>query len=212
MVTNILITAGPTWVALDNTRVISNIASGKTGALLAGAFRRLGDNVTLVAGEAEFGCVDKKVRVIRFKFFKELSGIVIKELKSRKYKIIIHSAAVSDYQPRKVFNKKIESGKNKLQIELVPTPKIISLMRRVAPCAFLVGFKFEPGAKKNLLLGEARQLLIKSGVDLVVANTIIKGTYRAYILNKTLVEGPFTSKDSMVRNLVKMIHREKKNI
>ena len=90
----ILITAGPTWVAIDDVRVISNIATGTTGALIAAQARKLGLEVTLVCGPCELKICEAAVRVKRFTFFDELRALLRNELHRTRYDIIIHSAAV----------------------------------------------------------------------------------------------------------------------
>ena len=65
----VLITAGPTWVAIDNVRVISNIATGETGKILAEKLASMGAKVTLLIGPGDLCCLKKNIRLIRFKFF-----------------------------------------------------------------------------------------------------------------------------------------------
>lgn len=200
-----MITAGPTWVPIDNTRVISNIATGETGILLAKELQSLGAKVTLLLGPVNSCCVNKKIRLLHFKFFDELRDLVIKELKANKYDVLVHSAAVVDYRPSIVSKEKIKSGKNFLRLNLVPTQKIIDAMRRISPSSFLVGFKFEPGVNKSTLLKRANILLCRSDLDLVVANNICKNKYQAYIVNKHRIFGPFQSKRNLITNLTKAI-------
>ena len=201
----VLITAGPTWVPVDNTRVISNIATGETGILLAKELQKLGAKVTLLLGPVNSCCLNKKIRLLHFKFFAELKDFVTKELKARKYDLLVHSAAVADYQPSVVKREKIKSGKKVLRLNLIPTQKIIDLMRKASPYSFLVGFKFEPGVNKKMLLKRANILLCRSDLDLVVANNICKNRYQAYIVNKHKAFGPFQSKRILITNLTKAI-------
>jgi len=77
---SVLITAGPTWVAIDSVRVISNTATGETGTLLAERFAQQGAKVTLLLGPVSNCCLNKKIRVINFKFFDELRDKLIREL------------------------------------------------------------------------------------------------------------------------------------
>lgn len=201
----ILITAGPTWVTIDNVRVISNIATGRTGILLANEFIDRGARVTLVLGPVIDKNINKKVRVVAFRFFDQLKEIVIKEIKSKKYDILIHSAAVSDYKPKAADVKKIKSGIKNFKLALEPTPKIIERFKELRRGAFLVGFKFEPGAGKSALLAEASGLIERSKADLVVANTVNKNGYKAYIVSNHKTAGPFLNKELLAANLVKEI-------
>ncbi|MFH1441140.1 MAG: phosphopantothenoylcysteine decarboxylase [Candidatus Omnitrophota bacterium] len=201
----ILITAGPTWVPIDNVRVISNTATGQTGILLSEKLRKLGAKVTLVLGPVADKTVDKGIKVIRFCFFDEFKKVVISELEKHKYNAVIHSAAVSDYKPKKVYSQKIKSGINNLQIILKPTPKIINLIRRIDSSLFLVGFKYELGITKKGLLTRAGNLNKRLNPGLTVANTIRGNRYEAYIMNKQTVSGPFREKNKMADGLLIMI-------
>ena len=204
----ILITAGPTWVPIDKVRVISNIASGETGILLAKKFIELGAKVTLLLGPAELAYLSNDFKLIRFRFFDELKDALFRELKTKKYDIVIHSAAVSDYGPTKIYSQKIPSGIKRLKLELVPTLKIINLIKKIAPAVFLVGFKFEPGVTKEKLLREAKNLIKEANLDLGVANSAGAKRYSAYILNNGIIYGPLCSKKNMVNKLAGILRKE----
>jgi phosphopantothenoylcysteine decarboxylase/phosphopantothenate--cysteine ligase len=202
----VLITAGPTWVAIDKVRIISNTATGRTGILLAQNLKDLGAKVTLVLGPTESCCLNKKIRLIRFKFFEDLRNIITHELRSKKYNILIHSAAVSDYRPKVKHNRKISSNLKQWRLNLVPTVKIIDLVRRSYASLYIVGFKFEPQAKDSFLLTQARNLKKRVKANLVVANTIDKkDRYRAYVINQGGCYGPISNRAGLVRKLIKVI-------
>jgi len=202
----VLITAGPTWVTIDKVRVISNTATGKTGILLAEKLQDLGAKVTLALGPVESCCLNKEIRLIRFKFFEDLRKIIGTELKSKRYNILIHSAAVSDYRPARKYNLKVGSGLKQWKVNLVPTIKIIDLIRDSDASLYLVGFKFEPQAKDSFLLAQARNLLLRVNANLVVANTIDKkNNYRAYILSPDRRYGPILSRQGLAGKLTKII-------
>ncbi|MDP2941032.1 MAG: phosphopantothenoylcysteine decarboxylase [Candidatus Omnitrophota bacterium] len=201
----ILITAGPTWVPIDSARVIGNTATGRTGILLAEGLAGRGGRVTLLLGPVGACCLDKRIKVLDFKFFGELKDKLAKEIKSKKYAIVVHTAAVSDYQPLKHFRGKIKSGRKNLRIALRPTPKIINLIKRIDRNLLLVGFKFEPQAGKINLLSKARKLLAQAKADLVVANNLAGGGYRAYIVGQGQEYGPYGSKAAMVNRLIGLL-------
>lgn len=201
----ILITAGPTWVALDKARVISNTASGATGILLAEKLARCGIKVTLLLGPGEYPCLNPQIRLVRFRFFADLREKVARELKDKSYNAVIHSAAVSDYQPLRIYSRKIRSGLKKWRLELVPTTKIIDSIKRTNRSLFLVGFKFEPAAGKRTLILKAKRLMKESSCDLVVANAIDHNRYRAYIINKNKTSGPFKSKRNLAEGLTRLL-------
>jgi len=201
----ILITAGPTWVPIDSVRIISNIATGATGLMLAEKLQGQGARVTLLLGPGESCCLSNKIRLIRFRFFNELYHIIRRELKARKYDAVIHSAAVSDYRPQRYFRKKIKSGLKELEIKLLPTPKIIDSIKKISPHTFLVGFKFEPDAGKKILIKRAKGLFNRTGLDLVVANSFNSNKYQAYIINRDNTCGPFQNKGILAEKLLKII-------
>ncbi|MEK6715423.1 MAG: phosphopantothenoylcysteine decarboxylase [Candidatus Omnitrophota bacterium] len=178
----ILITAGPTWIPIDSVRVISNIATGETGVLLAKGAAKKGAKVTLVLGPIPNAVsLRRPIKVIRFKFFDELKKIIISELKSHRYDAVIHSAAVSDFKPEKITSGKIISGKI-YNLKLLPLPKIIDDVRKLAPRAKLVMFKLEPKVSESILIKRARSTLAKVGADFAVANRI--NPYRAHIIDR----------------------------
>ena len=156
---NILITAGPTWVAIDNTRVISNIATGETGLILAEKLKRIGAKVTLLLGPGNFYKNKPKVKIISFKYFSELKQILTRELKKRKYAAIIHAAAVADYRPKKEIQHKVCSRLSNWKINLVPTNKLIDCFKTYDPKLIVVGFKYEPDALDDRLIKKGRELL-----------------------------------------------------
>ncbi len=197
----ILITAGPTWVAIDKVRVISNTATGETGILLAEKFTQLGAKVTLLLGPVNACCLAPKIRLINFRFFDEFKKIFKKELASRCYDAVIHSAAVSDYQPQGRRQKKIKSGIENLCLRLKPTEKLIRLIKKIDPGIFAVGFKFQPQAGKLELIRQARQLLKANKADLIVANTCNRQGYQAYLVERQSVSGLLKNKTSVAQGI-----------
>lgn len=201
----VLITAGPTWVAIDQARVISNLATGETGFLLAERFKKLGALVTLLLGPGNFFKTVTGIKVVHFNYFSQLAGLLNRELKSRKYSAVIHAAAVADYQPKITSCGKVSSRRKSWKLNLVPTPKLISRLKNYQPNLFTVGFKFEPQADKIKLIKKGRELLKTADLNLVVANSNKNKGYQAYILNKELSFGPFLNKVKMTAALVKLI-------
>lgn len=199
----VLITAGPTWVPIDKVRVISNIATGETGVLLAEKLRNSGAKVTLVLGPVEACCLNKQVKLLRFKFFNELRNIIRKELRSKRYDIIIHSAAVSDFRPEKSIKHKLGSSPVR-NIRLVPLPKIIRDIRKLTSKAKLVMFKLETGISDKILIKRARESHRIYRADLVIANRIFP-KYKAFILDKDNIYSQVNSKQELVKELVNLL-------
>lgn len=201
----ILITAGPTWVPIDSVRVISNIATGETGILLARQAKKLGTEVTLFLGPVSniaLSHLDKAIRIQRFKFFDELKEKIIEELRTKEYDVIIHNAAVSDFKPGR-FKGKIDSD-GVYDLKLKPLPKIIRHIRHLAPKSKLVMFKLESGVSCATLIRRARQAQKKVRADFVVANTI--NPYRAFIIDKENNTVSVRSKTELAKRLFKIIN------
>lgn len=203
----VLITAGPAWVAIDKARVISNIASAETGILLTKVLKKNNAKVTLLLGPAEVTHIPPDKRILRFRYFDDLKRLLIKELKSGCYDALIHTAAVPDYKPARKYSYKISSGITDFSLKLRPTEKIINLVKKITPDIFLVGFKFEPDINNRVkLISKAKRLMNTSKADMVVANTLYKNRYLAYIVSIRKVYGPFISKEGMANSLITLLH------
>jgi phosphopantothenoylcysteine decarboxylase / phosphopantothenate---cysteine ligase len=178
----VLITCGPTWIPIDQVRVISNRSTGQLGHLIAQGCCQAGARVTLLEGPVEKPLKSQKIRVVKFQFFDEFSRKLKTELKGS-YSAIIHAAAVADYRLAKVARGKIPSEKYRFSITLIPTEKLINSIKRLSPKSVLVGFKLEDRENKTWLQSQTKKLLANSGCDIVVANTLTNH-YRAFIFNK----------------------------
>ncbi len=199
----ILITCGPTWVAIDGMRVISNRSTGELGHRLAVLAMRAGARVTLLEGPVERPLGAPKIRIRKFHFFDELQDLLRQELK-KKYDAVIHAAAVSDYRTVKPSAKKIGSDHQRLRLELAPTPKLIDRIKGQSPTMLLVGFKLADGSQRSLIQ-DAATLARRSRCDLMVANTIRDG-YRGWILDpdgNILAEG--ASRATVARALMNIL-------
>ncbi|MDP8260139.1 MAG: phosphopantothenoylcysteine decarboxylase [Candidatus Gygaella obscura] len=171
----VLVTAGPTWIAIDKVRVITSIFSGKTGCKIAQDAKKLGAKVKLLLGSGVLDLKNNKLKgisVIRFKYYDELFKLMKQEISTRNYDMIIHSAAVSDYKPNTVTKQKIASGKKTLSLKLKPTKKIVKLIKKWDPQTFLVQFKLETNKSKNSLIKKAYESLKENNADLVIANDL----------------------------------------
>lgn len=203
----ILITAGPSWVAIDQARVIGNIASGETGFILAEKFKKLGNKVTLLLGPGYFCGNQTGIKIIRFKYFSQLARLLTNELKKGKYAAVIHAAAVADYAPKKIIRYKVSSHLSNWKINLVPTKKLINNLKNYGSGLFSVGFKFEPDEDDAGLIERGKTLLKQAGLDLVVANSNKNAAYRAFIVDHKNKYGPFPSKIKMAGYLSRLMVR-----
>lgn len=186
---SILITAGPTWVPVDKVRVLTNIFSGRLGYLIAQkATDKKNYEVTLFLGPGRISLLEKQndnLKIVKYKYFDELYNLLKEAVSSKKYDILIHSAAVADYAP-KPADAKIKSGKQNLIIELNPTIKIVDQVKKWDPDIFLVKFKLEAGISPEELIDIAFESMMKSKADLMVANEFAETSekyHRAYIIS-----------------------------
>lgn len=170
----ILVTAGPTWVPIDEIRVITNIFTGVTGYHIARYAKSMGARVTLLLAQGKVNSQGSRhnMEIINFKYFDELLSAIRYRLKLKKYDIIIHSASVSDYIPVKKSRGKIPSGKKNLVLRLKPAPKMADRIKSYDPSVYLVKFKLELDRNTKKLVSIAFKSLKESNADLIVANTL----------------------------------------
>ncbi|WP_297495403.1 bifunctional phosphopantothenoylcysteine decarboxylase/phosphopantothenate--cysteine ligase CoaBC [Thermococcus sp.] len=163
----VLVTAGATREYIDPIRYITNASSGKMGVAIAEEADFRGGEVTLIrTRESVPSFVENQIEV---ETVEEMLGAIERELKAKRYDVVVLAAAVSDFRVKNRAEAKIKSGKT-LTLELEPTPKIIDRVKELQPDVFLVGFKAETGKEK--LVEEARKQIARAGSDLVVANTL----------------------------------------
>jgi phosphopantothenoylcysteine synthetase/decarboxylase len=207
----VLVTAGPTWVALDKVRVITSVFTGNTGLSIARAFAASGAEVTLLLGPgmADLEQDDEEsMRIVRFRYLDELASLLESELDGDGYDVIVHSAAVADYAPAEVSDEKIPSGFDELQITLKPTRKLVEMIRGKAPDAFLVQFKLETGKPGEELIEAAWRGLMDTGGNLVVANLleeITEDSHKAYIVDPAKQVQTVDDKADLAARLVDVV-------
>ena len=201
----VLVTCGPTWVPIDSVRVISNLSSGQLGQTIARDFAKAGARVTLAEGPVANPLKSNSVRIRKFSYFEELSGLVRDELR-KDYDICIHAAAVADFKLKRPVKTKIRSGPKTLRIDLVPTKKIIQQIKRMNPGVFLVGFKLEPGINKTNAVKITRSLFKRGMCDLVVANSLKNGKYTGLVLGpKGKIFGFARSRAQLSKSLTRTV-------
>lgn len=203
MKVKVLITCGATWTPIDDVRVISNISTGEMGHSIAQAFKRAGANVTVIEGPVTHTLLAQGIKIIKYRFFDQLAKLLKIELR-KKYAIIIHAAAVSDFKLPGVRKGKITSGRP-LTLRLKATPKLIETIKVLSPESFLVGFKLETRLSPKNIFKIARPLFNQSGCDVVVANTLTGG-YRGYIVNADgEILAKAADKEKLAKALVKLV-------
>ena len=164
---NVLVIGGPTSEYIDDIRIITNISSGKTAVNISkNAFFR-GANVEIWYGQGKKN-IPSFIKKTDFFSIDDIKKLIEKE-NLRDFDYIFLCAAISDYKPIK-YKGKIPSKKEKLLIELKPTEKIISIIRKKAPNSKIIGFKVEEAIKN--LKDKSLELLKENNIDFVIANTI----------------------------------------
>ena len=166
----ILVTAGATIEEIDPVRVITNKSSGKMGVYIAEEAYLRGADVTLVRGtnsiEPRFPLNDIVIHSA-----KDLFNEIKKNIKNND--ILIHAAAVSDFEVNNKNHEKIKSGQE-LHLELTPTTKILENIKKLKKSIFLIGFKAEYNVSEKELIKRAYDLLKSANADLIVANDVGK--------------------------------------
>lgn len=200
----VLITAGPTWVAIDPVRVISNIATGSTGKLIAKLLKREGAEVTLLLGSSQHEEIEG-VRVKNFRYFEELRSSLRRETVNKRFDCIIHNAAVSDFFAVKIKKEKLSSKNSGLVIKLKKAPKIINEIRKKHPEALLVMFKLEAGTSDRELIKRALIARKKSAADIVVANKFYGERLKSFIYDHKGFLAGANSRADLARKLISIL-------
>jgi phosphopantothenoylcysteine synthetase/decarboxylase len=101
---------------------------------------------------------------------------------------------------------KIKSSCKTWTCKLVRTPKLIALCKKIAHNSFIIGFKYDPRTTYNALINSAKDLMRSSKLDAVVANTVINGRYKAYIVTEGSVSSPAASKNELIKKLASLLY------
>ncbi len=161
----VLVTAGPTREMLDPVRFISNPSSGKMGFAVARALRQRGAQVTLISGPTALA-PPRMVNVIPVQTAEEMRSAVQKHFAETD--IVIKTAAVADYRPKKISPEKIKKGAASLSLEMEKTRDILGELGMKKGQKLLIGFAAET-RKVNAF---ALEKLQKKNLDLIVANDV----------------------------------------
>lgn len=191
----VLITAGPTYEAIDPVRFIGNHSSGKMGFAIANAAANLGAEVILISGPSH--------QIIKHSLIETIDVVSADDMYKathlyfQQVDIAILSAAVADYKPKKIFNQKIKKKDSTLTIELAPTKDILASLGEIKEHQYLVGFALET----NNEIENAKGKLKRKNLDAIVLNSLqdkgagfATNTNKITIIDKDLNEKPFELK------------------
>ena len=204
----ILITAGPTYEAIDPVRFIGNHSSGKMGFEIAKASANLGAEVILISGPTHQKVNNSLIEVISVISSQDMYDAAHKYFKN--VDVAILSAAVADYRPKEVANQKIKKKETTLTLELEKTKDILASLGEIKQKQILVGFALET----NNELENAKGKLKKKNLDLIVLNSLNdKGagfkseTNKVTIIdkNETITAYELKSKAEVAKDLISEI-------
>ncbi|WP_178988088.1 bifunctional phosphopantothenoylcysteine decarboxylase/phosphopantothenate--cysteine ligase CoaBC [Winogradskyella schleiferi] len=207
----VLITAGPTYEALDPVRFIGNHSSGKMGFEIAKAASNLGAEVILVTGPTHEKIDNNFVTVKPVISAEEMYNEVHRHFLSSD--IAILSAAVADYRPKNVADQKIKKKDATFTIELEKTKDILKSLGEIKTYQFLVGFALET----NNELEHAKGKLESKNLDLIVLNSLQdKGAGFGVSTNKVtfitsanaIFENELKSKAEVAKDLMQLILKQ----
>ncbi|WP_343664333.1 bifunctional phosphopantothenoylcysteine decarboxylase/phosphopantothenate--cysteine ligase CoaBC [Chryseobacterium mucoviscidosis] len=206
----VLITAGPTYEAIDPVRFIGNHSSGKMGFSLAEQAAKRGAKVILISGPSAQKINNKNVELHKVTSAKEMLSKVLEYYDTTD--IGIASAAVADYAPKEVAKEKIKKNDENLTIELVKNPDILKTMGEKKTHQFLVGFALETQNEEE----NAKGKLEKKNLDMIVLNSLRdegagfkNDTNKIKIFTKTeKTEFDLKSKDEVAKDILDFVESQ----
>ena len=194
----VLVTAGPTYEAIDPVRFIGNHSSGKMGFAIASAAANLGAEVFLISGPSNQQIKHSlvhRVDVVSAEEMYDASHIYFKDVD-----IAILSAAVADYKPKNSASQKIKKTDTTLELSLSPTKDILASLGAIKKHQYLVGFALET----NNEIENAKGKLKRKNLDAIILNSLQdKGAGFAKDTNKiTIIDKEFNEKAFKLKSKV----------
>ena len=162
----ILITAGPTYEAIDPVRFIGNHSSGKMGFDIAQSAANLGASVVLISGPSHLNIENDLVKVVRVVSAEEMFDACHQYFSE--VDVAIAAAAVADYRPKNVVLQKIKKVADDFSIELEKTKDILASLGEIKKNQFLIGFALETENE----IENAKLKIQKKNLDLIVLNSL----------------------------------------
>jgi len=162
----ILITAGPTYEAIDPVRFIGNHSSGKMGFDIAKHASNLGAEVILVSGPTHLKLENSSIKLVSVVSAKEMYEACHQFFDT--VDVAIAAAAVADYRPKFPATQKIKKTEVDLNIELEKTQDILASLGKIKKNQFLIGFALETENE----IENAKLKIQKKNLDLIVLNSL----------------------------------------
>lgn len=194
----ILITSGGTKIPIDRVRSITNMSRGTFGSRIADAFFARGleafscwsehgkpiEKITFFMAKGSkkptlqnlndetYEDGYRPTEYVEYSTFDDYKSGIEELLKKETYDIIVVAAAVSDYGVANYYNGKYRSREDDMCIKLVKLPKVLPIMRKLAPNATICGFKLLVDSTEDELLDAMKKQISESDVDLVIGNDL----------------------------------------
>ena len=203
----ILITAGPTYEAIDPVRFIGNFSSGKMGIALANEAVRQGAEVHLILGPSTEKNIHSQIHLHRVVSAQQMYEAAVTEFPT--CDIAILAAAVADYTPETVASEKIKKKGGNLSLTLVPTVDILASLGKIKTTQTLIGFALETENE----VANAQTKLEKKNLDAIVLNSLRDagagfGTDTnkvTFITKETQISFPLKSKEEVAKDILAQI-------
>ena len=203
----ILITAGPTYEAIDPVRFIGNFSSGKMGIALANEAVRQGAEVYLVLGPSSEKNIHSQIHLHRVVSAQQMYEAAVTEFPTSD--IAILAAAVADYTPESVAPEKIKKKGGNLSLTLVPTVDILASLGKIKTTQTLIGFALETENE----VANAQAKLEKKNLDGIVLNSLRDagagfGTDTnkvTFITKETQISFPLKTKEEVAKDILEQI-------
>ena len=190
-----LVSAGPTYEAIDPVRFIGNHSSGKMGYAIANELNKLGAEVTLVSGPSSLQCSSA---ITRIDVQSAQDMLVAMQTHFKQSTITVMSAAVADYRPKQIAQNKIKKKDSNFSLELEKTTDILAELGKLKTNEqVLVGFALETNDEEK----NAIDKLKRKNLDLIVLNSLQDSgagfktdTNKITIFNRALEKYKFETK------------------
>jgi phosphopantothenoylcysteine decarboxylase/phosphopantothenate--cysteine ligase len=209
---HVLITAGPTYEAIDPVRFIGNHSSGKMGYELAQACLAMGHQVTLISGPTSLELIHPNLQVIKIQTAQEMMEAVQENWDTCSFGIF--SAAVADYRPENTESQKIKKQAHEISLRLVKNPDILTwASQNRNNRQKVVGFALETNNAKEYALDK----LTRKNLDFIVLNEFVKDvsgfqseTNKIAIFDKDKneFEFPLKSKKKVAKDILSVVLKD----
>ncbi len=204
----IMITAGPTYEAIDPVRFIGNHSSGKMGFDIANCAAKLGADVILISGPTHLKPEFDSIKIIHVVSAQQMYDSC--HLYFDTVDVCVAAAAVADYRPKNVALQKIKKSEASFSIELEKTNDILASLGKIKKNQFLIGFALETENE----IENAKLKIQKKNLDLIVLNSLQdegagfgKSTNKiTFIDQSNSIEAmPLKSKEAVAKDIINKI-------